>query len=85
MQDLVKEIVRGCMDSSSLDLQPDTDLWSAGITSMQVVRVMIAIEEEFEIELPEEALTRETFSSVQAITQAVRGLTGAPCVSETVA
>ncbi|WP_255509141.1 acyl carrier protein [Micromonospora sp. A202] len=70
----MKEIVRGCMDSPSLDLQPDTDLWAAGITSMQVVRVMIAVEEEFEIELPEEVLTRETFTSVQAITQAVREL-----------
>ncbi|HWS39618.1 MAG TPA: phosphopantetheine-binding protein [Actinoplanes sp.] len=71
MEDVVKEIVMGCMESPEVDLEPDTDLWSAGITSMQIVRVMMAVEDEFEIELPEEALTREAFTTIRSIARAV--------------
>lgn len=84
MEDVVKEIVMRCMDSPHVDLEPGTDLWSAGITSMQIVRVMMAIEDEFGIELPEQALTRATFATVQSIAQAVREqLAGATSAHET--
>jgi acyl carrier protein len=72
VEDAVRKIVEKCMSMPDLDLEPDTDLWDAGITSVQIVRVMIAVEDEFEIELPEQVLNRATFSTVQSIAQVVR-------------
>ncbi|MEU3011403.1 acyl carrier protein [Nocardia asteroides] len=50
----------------------DTDLWAAGMSSVHSVNVMMAVEDEFDIEFPEELLTRATFASVASIAAAVR-------------
>jgi acyl carrier protein len=57
----------------------DTDsLWDLGLDSLASVRVMLAVEAEFGVELPEEMLTRETFGSIHGITAAVAQLCPAP-------
>lgn len=54
----------------------DSDnLYDAGLSSFASVQMMLAIEEEFDIEFPEEKLTRRTFSSLQNIAAAVSELT----------
>ncbi|HEY8615840.1 acyl carrier protein [Phenylobacterium sp.] len=55
-------------------LEDDTDLYRAGMKSFASVQLMLALEEAFEIEFPEEMLTRTTFRSVAAIAQAVETL-----------
>lgn len=50
---------------------PDTDLWDAGMDSLLSVSLLVALEDEFDVEFPDELLTRETFSSVDRITAAV--------------
>lgn len=56
---------------------PDTDLWQAGMDSLRSVSLMVALEDEFDIEFPDALLARETFSSVNRIVAAVDGLVGA--------
>ncbi len=56
-------------------LSDDANLYDAGLTSFASVQMMLAIEEEFDIEFPETMLTRRTFSSIAAIAAAVDELT----------
>lgn len=48
-------------------LQDYDDLFQAGMSSHASVNVMLALEEEFDIEFPEEMLQKSTFESIEAI------------------
>jgi len=50
-------------------------LYDAGLTSFASVQIMLALEEEFDIEFPEAMLTRRTFSSIAHMADAVSQLT----------
>lgn len=55
-----------------LDTLPDhADLYAAGLASVTSVRVMVALEDEFEIEIPDRLLTRHLFRSIDSLTSAV--------------
>lgn len=47
------------------------DLYDAGMTSHASVNVMLAVEDEFDIEFPERMLRKSTFESIAAIAAAV--------------
>lgn len=53
------------------ELNDDSDLYAAGMTSHASVNVMLALEDSFDIEFPEKMLTKNTFSSVQSISAAL--------------
>jgi acyl carrier protein len=55
-------------------LTDDSDLYNAGLTSLATVGLMLALEDAFEIEFPETMLSRKTFESIQAISEAVEEL-----------
>ncbi|MFE7135614.1 acyl carrier protein [Streptomyces sp. NPDC057638] len=65
-------VLGGSVDIASLG--PDTDLWEAGMDSLRSVSLMVALEDEFDIEFTDELLTRETFASKSGITAAVTTL-----------
>jgi acyl carrier protein len=44
-----------------------TDLFDAGMTSHSSVNLMLALEERFDFEFPDQLLRRSTFASVSAI------------------
>ncbi|KIQ14134.1 acyl carrier protein [Rhodococcus sp. MEB064] len=50
------------------------DLYDAGLTSHASVNVMIALEDEFDVEFPDRLLQKSTFASVSAIADAVAEL-----------
>ncbi len=56
-------------------LNDTDDLYDAGLTSLNTVNLMLAVEDFFDCEFPEEMLARETFQSIQAIAEAVRVIT----------
>ncbi len=56
-------------------LTDEDNLYDAGMTSFASVQIMLAIEEEFDTEFPEEMLTRRTFASLANIADAVSTLT----------
>ncbi len=47
------------------------DLYAAGLTSLTTVHLMLAIEDHFDVEFPDEMLSRQTFESLQSIAEAV--------------
>ncbi len=56
-------------------LTDEDDLYQAGMTSHASVNVMLALEDEFEVEFPETMLRKSTFESVAAIRRALAELT----------
>jgi acyl carrier protein len=54
----------------------EKDLFEAGMTSHASVNVMLALEDEFDVEFPESMLRKSTFESVTAIRAALNELTG---------
>ncbi len=55
-------------------LEDDSDLYHAGLTSLATVSLMLALEDEFDIEFPDSMLSRKTFGSIEAISEAVEEL-----------
>jgi acyl carrier protein len=55
----------------AVDLTPSADLYALGLTPYSAVRIMLALEREFEAEFPREALKRETMSSLDSIARAL--------------
>jgi acyl carrier protein len=66
---------RLAMDPTSID--EHTDLFDAGMTSHASVNVMLALEEAFDFEFPENMLKKSTFESIAAIRAGVLEVTGA--------
>jgi len=54
------------------------DLYQAGLTSHASVNVMLALEDEFDVEFPERMLRKKTFESVASIRVAVEELARDP-------
>jgi acyl carrier protein len=52
----------------------DANLREAGLSSLDMVNLMLAVEEAFDLALPEQAMTPENFRSVEAIETLVAGL-----------
>jgi acyl carrier protein len=73
MRDRIRSVLRqhAQLAQSIEELSDDADLYRAGLTSHATVNVMLALEDEFEIEFPEALLLRRTFGSVRAIEEAL--------------
>ena len=52
-------------------LEDSSDLYKAGLTSLATVGLMLALEEQFDVEFPDNMLGRKTFGSIEAILYAV--------------
>ena len=52
------------------------DLYAAGMTSHASVNVMLALEDAFDIEFPDELLTKSTFCTLERLEDAVARLQG---------
>lgn len=58
----------------SVELDSTTDLYELGLTSHASVNVMLALEDAFDVEFPDELLRKSTFASVGAIRSALTEL-----------
>ena len=74
IREILAQHGRLSVDVSSLD--EESDLYSAGLTSLATVGIMLALEDRFDIEFPESMLSRKTFKSVATIADAVSNLAG---------
>jgi len=52
-------------------LGDQADLYEAGLSSLATVHVMLAIENAFDIEIPDRMLTRQLFRSIQSLADAI--------------
>jgi acyl carrier protein len=64
--------------AAEIDSLPDAaNLYDAGLTSHASVNLMLALEDAFDVEFPDEMLRKQTFESVAAIRAALEELTAA--------
>lgn len=72
----IREILKqhGRLSVDVANLEEESDLYSAGLTSLATVGIMLALEDRFDIEFPESMLSRKTFKSLSSIAEAVANL-----------
>jgi acyl carrier protein len=62
------------LDVSVESLADDANLYDAGLSSLATVKILMALENTFDIEIPDEWLTRDLFSSIATLGRAVMQL-----------
>lgn len=68
---LVKSILE--QNSITIEIAPDTKLVDAGLTSMDMVNLMLGVEAEFDFMIPQDEITPENFQSVETLERLVAG------------
>jgi len=76
MQQVIRSILRrhGRLAVEVDALSDDSDLYDAGLTSHASVNLMLALEQQFDLEFPERMLRRRTFESIRSIAAAIAEL-----------
>lgn len=77
-QDQIRDIIdtHGRLSVNVTELKDDSDLYDAGLTSLITVNLLLAIEDHFDVEFPDEMLSRRTFQSIESLSEAVEDLVG---------
>jgi acyl carrier protein len=70
--DLIRRIARLLEPGEELPL--DRELLDAGVDSFGLLELITDLEMEFDIAIPDEMLTRETFQSARTVAELVRGI-----------
>lgn len=76
MNDTIRELLRkhAGLPVSIDGLAEGADLYAAGLSSFASVQLMLAIEENFDIEFPDSLLNRKSFQSIEAIARTVSSI-----------
>ena len=76
MQDRIRDALaaHSRMEVDPREVDDQADLYELGLTSLASVNVMLALEDVFGVEFPEEVVKKSTFASVRNIEQVVEGL-----------
>jgi len=75
-EDRIFGIVRQMLPrtAATVRLRPDQSLQDAGLKSLDMVTLMLAVEAEFDVEIPQNEMTPANFQSVAAIEALVASL-----------
>ena len=60
-------------NSIAAEVTPDTRLVDVGLTSMDMVNLMLGVEAEFDFMIPQDQITPENFQSVETLERLVAG------------
>jgi acyl carrier protein len=76
IQDRIRDVLaaHGRMAVDPREVDDQADLYKLGLTSHASVDVMLALEDAFGVEFPDEVLKKSTFASIRNIEQVVDGL-----------
>ena len=68
-------LVKSILDQNAIaaNLEPETLLVDVGLTSMDMVNLMLTIEAEFDFTLPQSEITPENFQSVETLNRLIVG------------
>src|SRR5882724_5070842 len=83
-EDQIRAVLRdhGRLNKDVSQIEPDADLYQAGMTSHASVNVMLGLEGAFDVEFPDHMLKRNVFNSIQSISTALHELVASwamPC------
>lgn len=73
LRNRITKLVKGILAQNSLaaDITPSTKLVDAGLTSMDMVNLMLSVEAEFDFTIPQTEITPENFQSVETLERMV--------------
>jgi acyl carrier protein len=76
IKERIRQIVRehAGLGAAFDKVESSTDLYRAGMTSYASVVLMIALENEFDLEFPDSMLSRNVFESIDSIAAAIESL-----------
>jgi acyl carrier protein len=76
--DEVAQLVRRILEERSIDatVAPESDLRDAGLTSLDMVALVLSVEAEFNLTIPEAHITPSNFRSISTIRALVSSLRG---------
>ena len=76
-------LVRRVMASQSIakPIAPDDDLRACGLSSLGLVNLMLSVEAEFGLEVPEQEMTPANFRTIARIVELVNTLSGQSALS----
>ena len=69
VQDRVLALVKGILEQNSMTatVDPETRLVDVGLTSMDMVSLMLGVEAEFDFTIPQSEITPENFQSIKTL------------------
>jgi acyl carrier protein len=69
VQDRILALVKAILKQNSIaaEVDPETHLVDIGLTSMDMVNLMLSVEAEFDFTIPQSEITPENFQSVKAL------------------
>jgi acyl carrier protein len=69
VQDRIIKLVKSILEQNALsaNVQPATRLVDVGLTSMDMVNLMLGVEAEFDFTIPQGEITPENFQSVETL------------------
>src|SRR5260370_31065466 len=69
VQDRILALVKAILELNSMaaEVHPETHLVDIGLTSMDMVNLMLGVEAEFDFTIPQAEITPENFQSVRAL------------------
>ncbi|MCP3461746.1 MULTISPECIES: phosphopantetheine-binding protein [unclassified Bradyrhizobium] len=69
VRDRIIKLVKGILEQNSLaaDVKPGARLVDIGLTSMDMVNLMLGVEAEFDFTIPQSEITPENFQSVDTL------------------
>ncbi len=70
----IREILSEHGRMTALPQNDEDDLYTAGLSSLATVAVMLALEDRFNVEFPDGMMGRKTFKSVESIADAIKQL-----------
>ena len=75
VQDRVLALVKAILEQNSIAEQVDSDslLVDAGLTSMDMVNLMLGVEAEFDFTIPQSEITPENFQSIKTLQSMIVG------------
>ena len=78
--DRVAALVRKILDREEINkaVEPDDDLRTSGLSSLGLVNLMLSVETEFDLKIPERDMTPANFRSLTRIVELVDALSQAP-------
>lgn len=69
LRNRIIKLVKGILQQNALpaDITPQAKLVDAGLTSMDMVNLMLGVEAEFDFTIPQSEITPENFQSVETL------------------
>jgi acyl carrier protein len=75
IRDRVLALVKSILEQNAItaDVHPDSRLVDVGLTSMDMVNLMLGVEAEFDFTIPQALITPENFQSIESLELMVAG------------